>query len=166
MDSILTSIGIVLVIVLFAVVIMTVQSRMIESTMLTGIWSGSPDFCTTSNLTAFILKLDDLDLTSGVRSGYLLAANDNDIILNHPINMSFSGLSIMPNMTERNYDIEIDWLDEKAPDFFPSQQQLTYYPQFGKIVMYVDDEVYAVLYKDHNSDDRMRKMPVREADEI
>lgn len=165
MDSILTSIGIVLVIVLFAVVIMTVQSRMIESTMLTGLWAGSPDFCASSGLTAFILKLDDLDLTAGTRSGYILAVNDSDVILNHLVNISFSGLSVVPNMTERNYDIEIDWLGEDEPEFFPSRQQLTYYPQFGKIVMYVDDEVYAILYKDHNSDDRMRKMPITEAGE-
>lgn len=148
--DLLSAFGLVIFIILFAYVIMVVQARSIESSFLTGVWVGSPDFCAQSQLSAFVFQLSASEMDN-TRAGYLLAVNDDGVILNNPVNIDFDGLCMMPHLNVREYKITIDWLGEEVPSFFPSEQYLTYDVKKGKIIMHGDDDtVYAVLHKNHD----------------
>lgn len=87
--------------------------------------------------------------------------NDRGILINNPVEFNLSGgNSINPFISsEKCYDVEIDWLEDGEYPFFPSIQCLYYYPKCGKIVMCVDDQVYAILYKDNATSDISRTVP-------
>ena len=97
----------------------------------------------------------------GERPGYILMVNKEGILINNPVKFCLSaGGSINPGMCScREYSVHIDWLGEEEPDFFPSEQELYYYPETGKIVFTSDDQVMGVLYKDYITGDIRDTMP-------
>ncbi len=156
------SLVIVIIIIVIVVVVMGIQSRLVEDNILTGIWKGSPDFCASAGLGVFLLKIGKQEsLINTTRLCYLLATNEEGIILNNPVNIDF-GMSLTTDLSitkSKSYNIVIDWLGEESPGFFPSRQTLTFYPKYGKIVISNEDEVTAILYKDHDSEDVLRVLP-------
>lgn len=161
MSDITSSILIVLIIITLTMGVLIGQNRMVETKLMNGLWRASSDFCATSQLLAFMMNLGDYDIVDSRRPGFLLMVNEEGILLNHPVDIYFSrNVHLNPTLcNQKIYEITIDWLGEEEPDFFPSKQTLTYYPAHGKIVLSVDDQVNAVLYKDHESDANKRQMP-------
>ena len=140
-------------IIIFMLVLMTFMSRAAEDSYLKGFWRADADFCDRAELEMFVLYLGDhVGYIRHCRNGYILAANQQGIILNNPIKMTLSGnINIMPGIAKcKNYNASIDWMESAPddPDTFPSEFQATYYPKYGKLVLYQGDEVLASLWKD------------------
>jgi hypothetical protein len=156
--STLVIVSIAVTILLVLLLVMILQNRYTEASLLEGIWKGGADFCTDSSLDVFALYMSKPSIMGVIRA-YIFAHNSNGIMLNHPIDIHLSGMSVNPLVCKsRNYTCTIDWLGEDEPSFFPSEQTLTYYPLDGKLVFH-DDVVYAVFYKDHDSNDQGHLIP-------
>ncbi len=129
-------------------IILIINNRIIENKLLTGFWKGDPEFCDKSETDLFLLYLGSPSIFS--MNGYILVKNSEGLIMNDPFSLSLSGLSLLPWMSnERNYNVTFKWLDNNQEfDFFPSKQSMCYYPLHGKLVLYKNDQVYAILFKD------------------
>jgi hypothetical protein len=144
--------GIVTLVLLFIIVLLILNSRTIENSLFTGFWKGDPDFCEQSETDLFLIYLGEPSLFSSTIPGYILVKNSDGLIMNNPFDLSLSGgYSLKPGLSgNKNYDVEFKWTDSQEEfEFFPSTQELCYYPSYGKIVLYKDTQVYAILYKDH-----------------
>jgi hypothetical protein len=121
--------------------------------MLKGFWCANASFCQDADLDWFVLYIGDDDgIIKHSRYGYICVANHDGIIINSSITINF-GLStaITPGLSHcKTYNINIEWDDDEPDieDVFPSNLQLTYYPKYGKIVLYKNDTVKAILWKD------------------
>jgi len=125
-----------------------------EDSLMKGFWRADGQFCQDAELTLFVLYLSDNQSIIGhTRSGYLVASNDQGIILNNPINMSFSWTSnVLPGLSKcKNYSVSIDWQGSppEDPDTYPTELSVAYYPKYGKLIFYKDDEVVASLWRDN-----------------
>ncbi len=140
-------------VIIFMFVLITFTSRVAEDNLLKGFWRADADFCDRAELEMFVLYLgDNVGYINHCRNGYILAANQQGIILNNPIKLTLSGnVNILPGMARsKNYNAYIDWQESppEDPETFPSEFSATYYPRHGKLVLYRDDEVLASLWKD------------------
>lgn len=143
-------------IVLF--IILLYVNRSLENTILKGFWKGGAGFCNESELDLFLLYIGEGTYNT---SGYILAKNNEGIIMNNNIKFKLKpNFSINPFRRSRiDYKILIDWMGEEGYDFFPDKQELYYYPHIGKLVFVSNDETKAVLYKDNETNDISNKMP-------
>ncbi len=140
-------------VIIFIFVLAYFIARAHENTLLSGFWKADADFCQRAELEMFLLYLgDNIGTLSHCRNGYLLAANEQGIILNNPIKITFAGAhTISPTMSFcKDYSATIDWLEfePEDPDTFPSEFRAAYYPKYGKLLLYKNDEVIASLWKD------------------
>ncbi len=140
-------------IIIFMLVLMTFNARAAEDTLLKGFWRADAEFCENAELEMFVLYLgDNISYLRHCRNGYLLAANKNGIILNNPMQITlYGGMNLTPGIsTQKNYNGSIDWQDMPPDDeeAFPSEFEMAYYPQCGKLVLHKDNEVLASLWKD------------------
>jgi hypothetical protein len=149
------TIGVVILIFLFLFVVVVFNTRSTENNLLTGFWKGSDDFTKQAGIDLFLVYIGGGSTMSCVRPGYILIKNNEGLIINNPVEFTFScGKSINPRMCScREYIINIDWLGEDSYDFFPSEQELYYYPCNGKLVFSSEDQIHAILYKDNNISD-------------
>ena len=126
--------------------------RVNETQLMKGFWRADAQFCENAELSMFVLYLgDNTSWVGNSRYAYLLAANPQGIIMNHPVQLTFSGsYCVEPYMSKcRNYNVSTEWLDNDVDeDIFPSNFQAAYYPANGKLVLYSNDEVLAILWKD------------------
>jgi hypothetical protein len=154
-------IGIVILIMLFMFTLQVMSVRRIENCMLKGFWKGSPSFVKDAELDLFLIYIGGGGMLSSKRAGYILMKNDSGLIINNPVEFSFSsGGSLRPGMCPcREYNISIDWLGEEPSGCFPSEQELYYYPESGKLVFAQEELVYGVFYKDHTITDVDELMP-------
>jgi len=149
-----TSFYIIGLIIVFAIVLIAFNNRSLENSILRGFWCADASFCQKAELEMFVLYLgDNISYAGNSRNGYLLAANKNGIILNNPIEMNFKGyVNVLPHMPDEiNYDVVIDWKDNPPTDeqAFPTYCKASYYPKYGKLVFYHDNQVIASLWKDN-----------------
>ena len=71
-------------IIIFMLVLMTFMSRATEDSYLKGFWRADADFCDRAELEMFVLYLgDNVGYVKHCRNGYILAANQQGIILNY-----------------------------------------------------------------------------------
>jgi hypothetical protein len=145
-------IGIIVVVLIVIFFLLVCNTRSNENYLLTGFWKADQDFCHNADINNLLIHIGPSRFASSRRPGYIVMENAHGLILNHPVEFSLSlGISLSPSITTRCYSVTIDWLDEDEPDFFPSEQVLYYYPDFGKLVfMDCHDEVTAIVYKDCN----------------
>jgi hypothetical protein len=145
----LNNINIIYSVIIVIIILVIYLSRSYERDLLKGFWKADADFCDKADLSYFILYIGNSSVFSG-HSSYIVASNINGIILNNQVKMSFSGLSINPLINnKRKYNIDIDWLDDEIDDdVFPSCLSAEFYPKYGKLVLYKDDDIKAILYKD------------------
>ena len=164
MNSTLQGLGIIIIVLSFIYIILVLNTRNTESTLLTGFWRASSEFCQNADLDLFLVYLGECNSKiSHVRPGYIIVKNADGLIINDPVEITLTG-GLSPNPTisaGRSFNMSIDWLDENTDysSFFPSEQSLNYYPDCGKLVLSDDTKVYAVLYKDHAISDITRVMP-------
>ena len=126
-----------------------------------GFWKGDADFNDQAGVELFLIYMGESSALSSSRPGYILIKNSDGIIINNAVEFKLSGgKSINPGLSScREYAVTIDWLGEEDYSFFPSEQEMYYYPENGKIVFFADDQVHAILYKDNSISDITRKMP-------
>ena len=138
--------------VILIVIILIWSFRTNEVNMMKGFWRADAQFCENAELSMFVLYLgDNTSLLGNCRYSYILASNPHGIILNHPVQLTFSGsYCVEPFMSKfRNYNVSAEWLDEDVEqDVFPSEFCAAYYPANGKLVLYSGDSVLATLWKD------------------
>lgn len=118
--------------------------------LINGFYEADSSFCIESGLDMFCLYLDeDMDYY-GNRACYILAKKDGEIIINEP---TVANLKYNPKLFDydisspKYFDIKFKDLDEECEEDFPSDQKIRFYPSIGKIVMYYDDTITSVLYK-------------------
>jgi len=145
-----------IVIILFLMFIFNI--RRIENNMLDGFWTGSPSFMQDAELTVFLIHINS---TNSEVPGYIIMANEEGLIINNPVKFNLSrSFSLSPNILNcKKYSIDIDWLDDEEPSFFPSKQTLYYYPLTGKIIISDENEATAILYKDYVTSDFQNIIP-------
>ncbi len=141
------------VIIVFSLVLLVLNSRTLEDSIMKGFWCADAAFCKKAELETFVLYLgDNVSYSGNSRHGYLLTANADGIILNNPIRMDFGRVvTFAPWVTHcKDTSVTIDWKDSPPtdPNAFPSKCRAAYYPKHGKLVFYNDDEVVACLWKD------------------
>lgn len=142
--------GVIILIMLFLTVV--INSRIMENSLFTGFWKGDTEFCAQSETDVFLVYFGDSSIFSSSIPGYILVKNADGLIMNNPFTLHTSGgYSIKPGTCgNKIYNVKFKWNDSNIDfDFFPSQQELCYYPIHGKIVLYKDNQVYAILYKDN-----------------
>ncbi len=139
---------IVCAIIISILLIVIFNTRSVEDKFLSGFWSAEASFLEESGLNSFLIHIDEP--SNGSRPGYILAINDEGIIINEPVEFILSGgLSINPFVcSQRNFDVTINWVNGESCPHFPTNQTLQYYPLMGKLVFVQDDTITAVLYKD------------------
>ncbi len=139
-------------VVIIVFIILVWSFRVNESKLLKGFWRADAQFCENAELSMFVLYLgDNTSMILNSRYGYLLASNSQGIILNHPVQLTFSGsYCVEPYMSQcRNYNVSAEWLDvDVDEETFPSEFQAAYYPANGKLLLYSKGEVLASLWKD------------------
>jgi hypothetical protein len=159
--NMLQTLGIIILVLLFLFTLQVINTRSTESCLLTGFWKGSPQFITNSGLQMFMIRIGEGRTLSGKRPGYILMVNKEGILINSSVEFSLSaGGSLRPGLCPcREYSVTIDWLDDGEPEFFPSEQDLYYYPEAGKLVFTSGDSVMGVFYKDYITGDINDSMP-------
>lgn len=157
----ITTVAVVILILLFLFTLQVFNIRSTEACLLTGFWKGSPTFLRDAGLQMFMIRIGEGRSLHGERLGYILMMNADGILINSPVKFNLSaGGSLKPSMCScREYLVEIDWMDDEEPDFFPSSQDLYYYPEAGKLVFVDDDSVMGVFYKDYITGDIRDDMP-------
>lgn len=157
----LQTLGIVILVLLFLFTLQVFSTRSTESCLLTGFWKGSPQFISDSGLQMFMIRIGECSSLSSKRPGYILMVNKEGILINSPVEFRLSaGGSLRPGICPcREYTVDIDWMDGEEPDFFPSEQDLYYYPEAGKLVFTSGDNVMGVFYKDFITGDIKNSMP-------
>ena len=139
-------------IIIFTLVLLAFNNRSIEGNLMKGFWCADASFCKKAELDMFVLYLgDNVSHVGNSRHGYLLASNENGIILNNPICMTFSGSMNILGMSSREYNVTIDWKDSPPTDekAFPTNCQACFYPKYGKLVFYDQNQVIVSLWKDN-----------------
>jgi hypothetical protein len=128
------------------------QSHILHS-LLSGFWEASVSFCEESGLDLFCLYLDeDYDIL-GNRACYVLASQDNAIILNEPtvasLSMQYMRLANwnLSMSSPKYFNISFKDISDESVDIFPKYQELRFYPVCNKIVLFYDNTITAVLYK-------------------
>lgn len=148
----LNGITIIGIIILIFFVHIHYQSHMLHS-LLSGFWEADVSFCEESGLDLFCLYLDEDYDMFGSRACYILASQDNTIVLNEPTvaNITFSWFTLSnfyPGMDAAKYfNVSFKSISKEAEDTFPKYQKIRFYPICNKIVLYYDNTITAVLYK-------------------
>lgn len=139
-------------IIIFVLVLLSFSARSAENKLLKGFWRADAEFCDKAELEMFVLYLgDNIGYVNHCRNGYILAANEQGIILNSPIQMKLSGGTTMSLglASCKDYAAVIDWQgNEPDAATFPSELRVAYYPNHGKLLLYQGDQVLASLWKD------------------
>lgn len=121
--------------------------------MITGFWEADVSFCQESGVDMFCIYFDKDINTNCERACYILSKNGDDIVLNEPVVASISmhwlkACNWYPNLHEPKYlGIEFKNLSEDCIDEFPASQTMRIYPLINKMVLFYDDTITAVLYK-------------------
>ena len=148
---------IVIAFIIVLYILLVYYSRSLDKSLLCGFWKASLDYCESADLDLFILyiskKTTMLGSILGGNYGYMLIKNSDGIILNCPLIIYFSSWNMWPYLTNKvNYNTTIEWVTEKSdqPDenVFPSKLSAEFYPKYGKLVLYKNDTIQAILYKD------------------
>lgn len=118
--------------------------------MVNGFYEADTSFCEESGLDMFCLYLDEDVDYYGDRACYILAKQDNEIIINEPI---IANIRYEPKLFDydisspKYFNIEFKDLSDDFEEDFPKNQKIRFYPTIGKIVLFYEDTITAVLYK-------------------
>jgi hypothetical protein len=124
----------------------------VSNNIMTGFWEADKSFLTESGLESLTIYFGKNKGLLGARDGYILIKKDSDVIINEPVvikiskkyNSTHNYKTCMGCDTYKEFDIQFK--DIKSENF-PEKQSMKIYPTTGKIILYIKDTVYAVLYK-------------------
>lgn len=143
---------VVLIVILILIIIYTnLNQSKIYDKLIGGFYEADASFCAESEIDTFCMYLDDDIDSHGTRACYLLMKSGDNLIINEPatakITQRFSWSNDSSIQIPKNFDIEFSDISDEILDFFPYKQKMKFYPKIGKIVLYLDDTVYATFYK-------------------
>ncbi len=118
--------------------------------LLSGFWEASSDFCDDAGIDMLCIYFDEETYTN--RACYILMKADDNIVINEPTlaKISFNWLDYRnwTSFEDAKYlTIKFQNISEDIEETFPKCQQMRFYPVCGKIVLYYNDTITAVLYK-------------------
>lgn len=145
---------IAIVIIVYTSVILSIRNC--ENTLMTGAWNGSVEFCESASLRKlFIYMFDNDSLFGHSREAYIIMESDSGVLIDQLVRINFSyNMSLSPTINaEHKYNIDIDYLNNDAPEFLPDDLSIYYYPKIGKLLFVNNDTSYMTLYKDCASSD-------------
>jgi hypothetical protein len=141
---------------IIVLILILIYSRqvVIYDQMINGFYEADSSFCEESGLDVFSLFLDN-DVNNGSRASYILMVKDDNFVINEPINVKLSmdffnwNNWFIDPIKEKCFTIEFDQCDsfDELSDVFPRVQTLKFYPMLGKIVMFNNSTITAILYK-------------------
>jgi len=144
-------IGIFSIVILLYIIIIYYNFKTID-TLLTGFWLTPPDFNVEAGLDFFGIFIGESSYFSSYRPCYILIQRDGEIFLNEPTELyiswdwfNLSNWNTNINYNTPKYGIVKFNLDSSSA--FPSYQKIEIYPTIGKMILYYNDTIYAVLYK-------------------
>ncbi len=137
-------IGIIVIVILFLV-----YRSSVYHSLITGLWEADGEFCEEAGISYFYMLLGGADMF-GERTCYILSGQEDAVLINKPtrVNISFdwtSGIISDQHFSAFFYDVK----DLKG--VFPEYQNIRFYPECGKMVLYYGDTITAVLYKNCSS---------------
>jgi hypothetical protein len=145
--------GVIVFFILALILIFSQHQSYLFNNLLAGFWESDKSFCEESGLDMFCLYFDEDYNMSGGRACYVLASQNNEVILNEPTVAEIS-LQIfrIENWTfgvksPKYFNINFQNISDDAEEIFPKTQQMRFYPVCNKIVLFYDDTITAVLYK-------------------
>ena len=117
-----------------------------------GIWVAPHEFCKDAELSLFMLGLNG-------STGYLVVANADGILINAPVHADLQlarradrGGCHIGHLTLQTDDDDA-WTDE----ILPRELEVKYWPQRHKLMFHSGDSVCAVLFKDFELSDMLKK---------
>ncbi len=141
------------IVALILVTIIYFQQSIACYTLLSGFWEADTSFCEESGLDLFCIYFSDDYNKFGSRPCYILASQNDSLVLNEPtvatISMQWlrrSNYKLLSN-SPIYFNITFKHIDEECVDVFPKHQQMRFYPVCGKIVLFYNSTITAVLYK-------------------
>jgi hypothetical protein len=128
------------------IVYLYLHQNNIYDKLIGGFYEADDSFCKESGIDMFCMYIED-STTSDERSGYILASKDNEMILNEPIMIKL--VRHMTGNTEEliYYSADFIGLSDDVIDTFPNYQTIKFFPNIGKIIIYYDETITAILYK-------------------
>lgn len=138
----------IVIIILIIYIFFENTSGKIYNKLLYGFYEADESFCEESGIDTFCIYIDDKKNDDGVFPCYILMKSDDTLIINEPTTVKMTqNWSWSSDPTNPIYfDVEFDNSEETLV-IFPNYQKLRFYPNIGKIVLYNEDTVYGVLYK-------------------
>lgn len=144
------NIYIVVIIILIMVIIYTNLNQIkIYDKLIGGFYEADASFCIESGIESFCMFLDDKAIDCNSRACYLLMKSGDSLLINEPTTAKLTqhwSWASHPSKPQ-HFTIEFADISDEVNEFFPNIQNVKFYPTIGKLVLYVDDTVYATLYK-------------------
>jgi hypothetical protein len=137
---------IIVIILIILIVYLYLQQNTVYDKLIGGFYESDESFCKESGLDMFCMYIED-NTISDERSGYILAYKDNEIILNEPVVIKLTRHISGNTQDVIYYDVDFIGLSDDVIDTFPNYQIIKFFPSIGKIIIYYDETVTAVLYK-------------------
>jgi hypothetical protein len=121
--------------------------------LLNGFYEADSGFCEESGISIFAFYLADESDVDGNKAAYILVERDGVLLINEPVVAKVSlKWSMWSNLMDtvsspKYFSIEFKDLSPECIEVFPRHQTIRFYPTIGKIVLFVNNTITAVLYK-------------------
>lgn len=138
---------------ILALIIVHYQQAATLHALLSGFWEADSSFCKESGLDLLCIYFDEEYDISGSRPCYVLASQNDATVLNEPtvatISMQWFRLNNYSSglKNPKYFNVTFKNISDESIDVFPRHQQMRFYPVCGKIVLFYDTTITAVLYK-------------------
>jgi hypothetical protein len=144
----------VVIIILTILLIFTIfiSKYGVYESLIDGFYDAEQSFCDEAELDIFCLYIDNDSTSDNSHACYILMMCNGVYLINEPSIMKINGYfsNIFAGYSDpKYYDVEFSELSEATESIFPSKQTMRFYPQFGKIVLYSEDTITAVMYKNN-----------------
>jgi hypothetical protein len=138
---------VVVLCIIFIVIIVYISMKpcIKPNSLIPGFWEADSSFCSEASLKAMSIFIGDEDLF-GERPCYILViGDDDDIIVNEPASVKITAID--NNIDPRHCCATFTKLEKEATKNFPVDQKIDHFIKCNKMILYKDDTVFAVLYK-------------------
>jgi len=154
----------IIVVILVILILYIVSSCYIYTKLIGGFYEADDEYLEEAGIDNFSIYIDDC--TSNERSCYILMSSGATTVINEPtiakLSQHFHWSSDLSKPVY--FDVEFDMSDEVV-NSFPNKQQIKFYPNTGKMVLFNDETIYAVLYKNAVLSELKQIVSEKETDE-
>jgi len=145
MENIIITIIIIIVIYLYIIM----MDRKTYDNFISGFWKADQNYCDNAEISNMILYIDSIDNT-----GYLIINKDNDLIENSAFRLEKKIISNYNNLLPFNnnieYNVKFNSKDNNEFLWDNGNYILKLSIISGTIVIYKEDTIFSILYKDNS----------------